>query len=218
MVTAKSAAPFVPETRNLAVLREAAQGCRGCDLYKNATQAVFGEIETRPAKGRRSVSLMMIGEQPSDHEDLEGRPFVGPAGRLLNECLEEAGIDRRRVYVTNAVKHFKWEPRGKRRINKKPTMREIKACRPWLDAELEAVHPSLIVCLGATAAKDILGSDFRVTQERGKLITREGLPPVAATVHPSSILRARTDEDRHCEKLLFIEDLKKVHLFLEQLR
>jgi DNA polymerase len=218
MVTAKSAAPFVPETRDLTVLREAVQGCRGCDLYKNATQAVFGEIEARPARRKHSVALMMIGEQPGDHEDLEGRPFVGPAGRLLNECLEDAGIDRSRVYVTNAVKHFKWEPRGKRRINKNPTMREIKACRPWLDAELGAVHPTLIVCLGATAARDILGSNFRVTQERGKLITREGLPPVAATVHPSSILRARTDDDRHREKLLFIEDLKKVRSFLEELR
>jgi DNA polymerase len=218
MATEKSAAAFVPETRELTILREAVQDCRGCDLYKNATQAVFGEIEAGSKSGKRSFALMMIGEQPGDREDLECHPFVGPAGRLLDECLEEAGIDRSRGYVTNAVKHFKWEPRGKRRIHKKPTMREIKACRPWLNAELDAVHPRLIVCLGATAAQGVLGSDFRVTQERGKLITREGLPPVAARVHPSSILRARTDEDRHRERLLFIEDLKKVSLFLAQLR
>ena len=218
MAMEKSAAPFIPEKRDLAVLRDAVQECRGCDLYKDATQAVFGEIEFPSARRRRKVALMMIGEQPGDREDMEGHPFVGPAGRLLDECLEVAGIDRGGVYVTNAVKHFKWEPRGKRRIHKKPTMRETKACRPWLDAEMDAVHPKLIVCLGATAAQSLLGSKFRVTEERGRLITREGMPPVAATVHPSAILRARTDEDRHREKLLFIEDLKKIKLFVEQLR
>lgn len=218
MSTEKSAAPYVPETRDLAVLREAVQGCRGCDLYKHATQAVFGESEVSSSRSKHHVALMMIGEQPGDREDLEGHPFVGPAGRLLDECLEEAGIDRGQVYVTNAVKHFKWEPRGKRRIHKKPTIRETKACRPWLDAEMDSVHPKLLVCLGATAAQSLLGSKFRVTEDRGKLIRREGLPPVAATVHPSAILRARTDEDRHREKLLFTEDLRKIKLFVEQLR
>lgn len=216
MSTEMSAASFIPVNRDLAVLREAVQGCRGCDLYKDATQAVFGEIEAPSAKGKRTVSLMMIGEQPGDREDLEGHPFIGPAGRLLDECLAEAGIDRSQVYVTNAVKHFKWEPRGKRRIHKKPTMRETKACRPWLEAEMEAVHPKLIVCLGATAAQSLLGSKFRVTEDRGKLIRREGLPPVAATVHPSAILRSRTDEDRHREKLMFTEDLKRIKLLVEQ--
>lgn len=217
MAIEKSAAAFVPETRDLAILREAVQGCRGCDLYKDATQAVFGEIDAPSAKAKRNVALMMVGEQPGDREDLEGHPFVGPAGKLLDECLEEAGVDRRQVYVTNAVKHFKWEPRGKRRIHKKPSMLEAKACRPWLNAEMEAVHPKLIVCLGATAARSLLGSKFRVTEERGILITREGLPPIAATVHPSAILRTRNDEDRHREKLLFIEDLKKIKLIVEQL-
>lgn len=218
MSTEKSAAPYVPETRDLTVLREAVQGCRGCDLYKHATQAVFGESEVSSSRSKHNVALMMIGEQPGDREDLEGHPFVGPAGRLLDECLEEAGIDRGQVYVTNAVKHFKWEPRGKRRIHKKPTIRETKACRPWLDAEMDSVHPKLLVCLGATAAQSLLGSKFRVTEDRGKLIRREGLPPVAATVHPSAILRARTDEDRHREKLLFTEDLRKIKLFVEHLR
>lgn len=218
MSTEKSAAPYVPETRDLTVLREAVQGCHECDLYKHATQAVFGESEVSSSRSKHSVALMIIGEQPGDREDLEGHPFVGPAGRLLDECLEEAGIDRGQVYVTNAVKHFKWEPRGKRRIHKKPTIRETKACRPWLDAEMDSVHPKLLVCLGATAAQSLLGSKFRITEDRGKLIRREGLPPVAATVHPSAILRARTDEDRHREKLLFTEDLRKIKLFVEQLR
>lgn len=217
MTTQKSAAAFVPQTVDLAVLRDAVQSCRGCDLYKDATQAVFGEIEGSHGRAKHAVEMMMIGEQPGDREDQEGHPFVGPAGRLLDESLKEAGIDRGRVYVTNAVKHFKWEPRGKRRIHKKPTMREAAACRPWLDAEISVVQPKLIVCLGATAAQSLLGSNFRVTQERGKLIRREGLPPVAATVHPSAILRARTDEDRHREKLLFVEDLKKIHLMIEKL-
>jgi uracil-DNA glycosylase family protein len=149
----ESAAPFVPDHRTLPVLREAIQHCRGCTLYRNATQAVFGELETGAEAKRPKVAVMMIGEQPGNQEDLEGRPFVGPAGKLLDRCLEEAKIDRRKVYVTNTVKHFKWEPHGKLRIHKKPSMKEIHACRPWLEAELEAVRPELIVCLGAVAAQ-----------------------------------------------------------------
>ncbi len=156
-----SAVLFVPKERSLFVLSQAVQRCRGCDLYRNATQAVFGEVESHTAARQPKVDLMMIGEQPGDSEDKEGHPFVGPAGRLLDKCLEEAGIDRRRVCVTNAVKHFKWVPRGKRRIHKKPSLREIHACRPWLDAELETVRPKVIVCLGATAAQALLGSGFR---------------------------------------------------------
>jgi DNA polymerase len=214
--TPMDASPYLPRDRTLPVLRKAVQECHGCDLYRNATQAVFGEIETRPQAKNRRVAVMMIGEQPGDREDIEGHPFVGPAGRLLDECLEEAGIDRNQVYVTNAVKHFKWEPRGKRRIHKKPSMREIKACRPWLDAELETVRPKLIVCLGATAAQAILGSNFKVTQQRGKLLQVEGFPSVTATVHPSAILRTQTDEDRHQERQKFILDLKKIASFIEQ--
>ena len=198
----ESALDFLPERRDdLDSLREAAQHCQGCDLYLKATQTVFGE-------GRRSSKILFVGEQPGDQEDLKGRPFVGPAGQLLDSCMEEAGIDREVAYVTNAVKHFKWEPRGKRRIHKKPTMREVGACRPWLDAEIGAIKPRLIVCLGATAAQSILGSDFRVTEKRGKILEVAGYPPIVATVHPSSILRAQTDEDRQKEKQNFINDLK----------
>ena len=163
-----------------------------------------------------NVPVMMIGEQPGDKEDIEGRPFVGPAGKLLDQCLEEANIERSQVYVTNAVKHFKWEPRGKRRIHEKPTMREIKACRPWLDAEMEVVAPKLIVCLGATAAQALLGSSFKVTKQRGTLQHVEGLAPVIATVHPSSILRAQTDEDREQERSSFVADLKRVSKYLKK--
>ncbi len=151
---------------------------------------------------------MLIGEQPGDSEDREGHPFVGPAGKLLDKCLEEAGIDRRRVYVTNAVKHFKWEPRGKRRIHKKPSLREMHACRPWLDAELETVGPKVIVCLGATAAQALLGSGFKVTQAHGKVQRVAGSPPVVATWHPSAILRAPTDEERHSQMRALVEDLR----------
>ncbi len=203
------AAPFVPEKHTLPLLRKAVQECRGCDLYKNATQAVFGEIITPSTRGESKPSIMMIGEQPGDHEDQEGRPFVGPSGKLLDRCLEEADIERRSVYVTNAVKHFKWEPRGKRRIHKKPGAKEIRACRPWLDAELDAVRPDLIICLGAVAAQSLLGASFKITQSRGVLQKVEGLPPIIATVHPSSILRAPTDEDREREMALFIRDLKQ---------
>ena len=210
----QGAAPFVPELRTLPVLREAVQHCRGCDLYKRATQAVFGELETGATASAPKVQIMMIGEQPGDREDKQGRPFVGPAGRLLDKCLQEAGIDRQKVYVTNTVKHFKWEPRGKLRIHKKPNMQQVHACRPWLDAELETVRPELIVCLGAVAAQSLLGPQFRVTQSRGMPQHVAGLPPVIATQHPSSILRARTDEDRHREKQRFMDDLRQVAEFL----
>jgi uracil-DNA glycosylase len=211
-----SAEPYLPKSRTLPTLRKAVQQCRGCDLYRNATQAVFGEIEEKPKPGQHGVAVMMIGEQPGDREDIEGRPFVGPAGKLLNQCLEEANIERSQVYVTNAVKHFKWEPRGKRRIHEKPTMREIKACRPWLDAEMEVVAPKLIVCLGATAAQALLGSSFKVTKQRGTLQHVEGLAPIMATVHPSSILRAQTEEDRQQEMASFVADLKRVSKYLKE--
>jgi uracil-DNA glycosylase len=208
------AAPFVPELRTLPVLCEAVQHCRGCDLYQRATQAVFGELETGAMARAPKVQIMMIGEQPGDQEDKQGRPFVGPAGRLLDKCLQEAGIERQKVYVTNTVKHFKWEPRGKLRIHKKPSMQQVHACRPWLDAELETVRPELIVCLGAVAAQSLLGPRFKITQSHGMLQKVEGLPPVIATQHPSSILRARTDEDRHREKKKFLDDLRQVAAFL----
>jgi DNA polymerase len=169
----KGAAEFVPEERTLPAQSRAVQLCRGCYLYQKATQAVFGELETGAAAKKPKVTVMLVGEQPGDHEDKEGRPFVGPAGKLLDECLREAGIDRTEVYVTNTVKHFKWEPRGKLRIHKKPNMQEIRACRPWLNAELETVQPKLIVCLGAVAAQSLLGSSFKITQSHGKLQTRK---------------------------------------------
>jgi uracil-DNA glycosylase len=212
----EGAAPFVPEDRTLRVLREAVQHCQGCDLYRNATQAVFGELEAGSESKRPKVAVMMIGEQPGNQEDIEGRPFVGPAGKLLDKCLEEAKIDRRKVYVTNTVKHFKWEPRGRLRIHKKPSMKEIHACRPWLEAELEAVRPELIVCLGAVAAQSLLGSTFKVTQSHGKVQHAKGLPPIIATLHPSAILRARTDEDRERDTKVFIQDLSQVGALLDK--
>jgi uracil-DNA glycosylase family protein len=212
----KSAALFVPEDRTLPVLREAVQLCRGCDLYRHATQAVFGELDTGRASDKPKVVIMMIGEQPGDQEDKQGRPFVGPAGKLLDKCLEDAGIDRRKVYVTNTVKHFKWEPRGKLRIHKKPSITEIRACRPWLDAELEAVRPELIVCLGAVAAQALLGSGFRITQSHGTLQEVEGLPRIIATLHPSAILRARTEEDRHRDTEILLSDLRRVADILKE--
>jgi len=205
----ESAAPFVPQDRTLPVLAEAVQKCKGCDLYKNATQAVFGDIENGVGATKPKVTIMMIGEQPGDQEDKQGRPFVGPAGKLLDKALEEAEIDRGKVYVTNAVKHFKWEPRGKQRIHKKPSMKEINACRPWLDAELETVQPKLIVALGATAAQGLLGSSFRITQSHGRVQDAPGLPPIIATLHPSAILRAQTDEDRHAQMRILVEDLRE---------
>lgn len=213
-IARESAAPFVPDERTLPVLREAIQHCHGCGLYRNATQAVFGELETGAEAKRPKVAVMMIGEQPGNQEDLEGRPFVGPAGKLLDRCLEEAKIDRRKVYVTNTVKHFKWEPRGKLRIHKKPSMKEIHACRPWLEAELEAVRPELIVCLGAVAAQSLLGSEFKVTKSHGEVQHVKGLPPIVATLHPSAILRARTEEDRQRDTRTFIQDLGQVSILL----
>ncbi|HYG98919.1 MAG TPA: UdgX family uracil-DNA binding protein [Terriglobales bacterium] len=199
-----TAAPLVPPNPTLPRLIQAARTCQACDLYKSGTQTVFGE-------GARDSLVMFVGEQPGDKEDLQGRPFVGPAGGLLDRALEEAGIDRTRVYVTNAVKHFKWEPRGKRRIHKKPNAMEIAACRPWLDAEIATVKPRVVVCLGATAAQALLGRQFRVTQRRGELIEYgSGRPHILATVHPSSILRAPDDEQRRVEYVRLVEDLRKV--------
>lgn len=206
----EGASLFLPKGRTLPILREAVQRCQGCDLYRHATQAVFGELESGDISKTPKVAIMMIGEQPGDHEDLEGRPFVGPAGRLLDRCLIEAGIDRRKVYVTNTVKHFKWEPRGKLRIHKKPSVKEIRACRPWLDAEIEVVRPELIVCLGAVAAQSLLGATFRITRSHGEVQRVKGLPPIMATLHPSAILRARTAEDRRRDTHAFVYDLRQV--------
>ncbi|MBV9099959.1 MAG: UdgX family uracil-DNA binding protein [Candidatus Dormibacteraeota bacterium] len=191
---------FVPADANLDSLRAAASGCEGCDLYRNATQTVFGE-------GDGHALVMLVGEQPGDREDVEGHPFVGPAGRLLDRALHEAGIDRGRVYITNAVKHFKYEPRGKRRIHKKPSAGEVTACRPWLEAEIAAVRPRIIVCLGATAAQALLGAAFRVSRERGRVVARGDGRSIVATVHPSSILRAPDDETRDLEFARFVADL-----------
>ena len=192
-----------PPANSLSGLRKAAAGCRACDLYKTGTQTVFGE-------GAEHAEIMFVGEQPGDREDLEGKPFVGPAGRLLDEALREAGIDRDKVYITNAVKHFKWKPQGKRRLHQKPNAAEINACRPWLDAEIAVVKPRVLVLLGATAAQALLGRDFRVSVDRGKFIERPGLPLMMATVHPSSILRAPDDESRELERRAFIQDLKRL--------
>jgi DNA polymerase len=200
-----TAAPLIPRKRSLAALERAAAACRACDLWKRATQTVFGE-------GRARAAVLLVGEQPGSDEDLSGRPFVGPAGRLLDSALAEAGIARESIYVTNAVKHFNWEARGKRRIHKKPTARHVAACRPWLLAEIAAVRPKIIVCLGATAAGSLLGSDFRVTKQRGKVIERDGIGRVLATVHPSSILRAPDPVSRRREMRRFVADLKKVSL------
>ncbi len=199
----------VPDQLSLPALREAAAGCRACDLYKTGTQTVFGE-------GAEHAQAMFVGEQPGDREDREGKPFVGPAGRVLDEALEEAGIDRGHVYITNAVKHFKWKPQGKRRLHQKPNAAEINACRPWLDAEIAAVKPHLLVLLGATAAQALLGRDFRVSVQRGLLMERPDLPPMMATVHPSSILRAPDDETREAEMHAFVQDLKRVAQHLQR--
>jgi uracil-DNA glycosylase len=193
----------IPLHASLLELAKAAKDCKNCDLWKRGTQTVFGE-------GPPNAKIMFVGEQPGNQEDLEGRPFAGPAGKLLDTALVEAGVDRKKVYVTNAVKHFKWEPRGKRRIHKKPNSSEIAACRPWLDAEIAALQPKVIVCLGATAAQALLGRDFRVTQRRGELLESSLAPYVMATVHPSSILRAPDEETRHEEMKHFVEDLRKI--------
>jgi uracil-DNA glycosylase len=197
----ETSAPLVPERPSLPKLREAAAGCTACDLYKTGTQTVFGE-------GKRSAEVMFVGEQPGDQEDLAGKPFVGPAGQLLDEALVDAGIDRTTVYVTNVVKHFKWQGRGKRRIHQKPNWSEIAACRPWLDAELAVVEPRVLVCLGATAAQALLGRQFRVTRERGRPVDSDLAEHVLATVHPSSILR--DPETREQEYAAFVEDLRVV--------
>jgi DNA polymerase len=200
---AETAAPLVPERPTVTRLREAAAGCRACPLWKDGTQTVFGE---GPAK----AAIMLVGEQPGDREDLEGRPFVGPAGRVLDDALGEAGIDRGEVYLTNVVKHFKWKARGKRRIHQKPNAEEIAACRPWLDAELEVVKPDVLVALGATAAQALLGRGFRVTRERGVPVDSDLAPNVLATVHPSSILRARDEAERREAYAAFVADLRAV--------
>jgi uracil-DNA glycosylase family protein len=191
----------VPDTSSLTTLRTAAKACTACHLYKHATQTVFGE-------GPKGATLMLLGEQPGDQEDLAGKPFVGPAGKILDRGLEEAGIDRTEVYVTNTVKHFKWEPRGKRRIHKKPNSREIAACRPWLEAELRAVQPDVLVCMGATAAQAVFGPKFRVTRERGRVLESPLAAKVVATVHPSSLLRQPDEESREREYKLFVADLR----------
>ena len=190
-----------PDTTSLAAVREAAGHCTACHLYKRGTQTVFGE-------GPKRATMMLVGEQPGDYEDVAGKPFVGPAGKIMDRALEEAGIDRSQVYVTNAVKHFKWEPRGKRRIHQKPNAREIAACRPWLEAELRIVRPNLVVAMGATAAQTIFGPSFRVTRERGKLLSSKLAPRVVATVHPSSLLRQPDEESREREYKHFVADLR----------
>jgi uracil-DNA glycosylase family protein len=197
---------LIPLNRTLEELRKDAKSCKACDLWRTGTQTVFGAGAAHP-------KIMFVGEQPGNQEDLEGKPFVGPAGKLLDSALEEAGIDRSKTYVTNAVKHFKWEPRGKRRIHKKPNAVEIAACRPWLDAEIAALKPQVIVCLGATAAQALLGRAFRVTQQRGELMKSTPAPFIMATVHPSSILRAPDEETRHNEMQRFIQDLKQLAKF-----
>jgi uracil-DNA glycosylase family protein len=198
-----TAAELVPSPPTLPALRDAAAGCRACPLWKTGTQTVFGE-------GSEGARLLLVGEQPGDKEDLEGRPFVGPAGRLLDKALEEAGIDRSLVYVTNVVKHFKWEARGKRRIHKRPNAEEVAACRPWLEAEIETVKPEMVVLLGATAAQALLGSSFRVSRQRGEFVESLLGPVLTATVHPSSILRAADEDARQAEYDAFVQDLKRV--------
>ena len=190
-----------PKSSSWSTVRDAASRCTACHLYKQATQTVFGE-------GPKTARMMLVGEQPGDYEDVAGKPFVGPAGKIMDRALEEAGIDRKEVYVTNAVKHFKWEPRGKRRLHKKPNSREIAACRPWLEAEMRLVKPNLVVAMGSTAAQTIFGPSFRVTRERGKVLSSKLAPRVLATVHPSSLLRQPDKESRHREFKNFVADLR----------
>jgi uracil-DNA glycosylase len=195
------ASDFLPARESLKALREAAAGCRGCDLYEDATQTVFGE-------GRKAARVMLVGETPGDQEDRQGKPFVGPAGRELDKALARAGIDRADAYVTNAVKHFRFEERGKRRIHQKPEARHVKACRPWLEAELRQIRPEAVIVMGATAARSLLGPSFRVTQERGTLLDSDLAPVVVATIHPSAILRERDDDARHLQREAFTSDLQ----------
>ena len=206
---ADSAARFVPQGADLEELKAAAAGCTACPLHERGTQTVFGE-------GRRGSRVMLVGEQPGDQEDLQGRPFVGPAGQLLDWALEKAGIDRQAAYVTNVVKHFKWVPRGKRRIHSKPSSMEIKACVPWLEAELEAVQPEVVVLLGATAAQALLGASFRVTRERGTFLRSNLAPHVMATVHPSSLLRIEDDAERKAAIKEFVRELRQVAQVLQR--
>jgi uracil-DNA glycosylase len=203
MAEPNDATPFLPESRTLSALRDAAADCRGCHLWRGASQTVFGE-------GLKRARLVLVGEQPGDKEDLAGKPFVGPAGKELDRGLEAAGIARDEAYVTNVVKHFKFEERGRRRIHQTPKRFEIDACRPWLEEELRVVGPEALVLLGATAAKAVMGSSFRLTRHRGELLDCELAPIVTATVHPSSILRQRDDESRHAERKAFAEDLRVV--------
>jgi len=198
-----SAAEFLPEKLSLKALEEAAEGCRGCDLYKDATQTVFGQ-------GRSSAKLMLVGEQPGDKEDQEGEPFVGPAGRLLDRALEEAGIDRADAYVTNAVKHFKWRPRGNRRLHQTPRAGEIEACKPWLQAEVQAVGPEAVLAMGATAARSLFGPKVKVTKDRGRPLESPLAPVAAVTIHPSAILRLRDHDERAVELAAFVADLEGV--------
>jgi DNA polymerase len=202
-----SPADLIRPDASLSDLWEAAQECRGCDIWQRATQAVLGE-------GGPGAEVMLVGEQPGDREDIEGHPFVGPAGKLLDRALEEAGIARGKVYITNVVKHFNSTQRGKIRIHKKPNAREIAACRPWLDAEIARVRPKVIVCLGATAAQALISRSFRVTTQRGELMESALAPLIGATVHPSSILRAPDDESRHREMRQFVEDLRQIAAYL----
>jgi DNA polymerase len=201
------AQPFLPNRRTLPLLRDAVQACHGCDLYSRATQAVFGE-------GRKTARVVLAGEQPGNEEDLQGRPFVGPAGGILDRALADAGIDRSATYVTNVVKHFRFEERGKRRLHKKPSMAEIRACQPWFEAEMEILKPKVIVCLGATAAQALLGSKFRLMQERGVPVRDQRAEYVVATIHPSAILRTPDAADRQAAYSRFVEDLRVVHRLL----
>jgi DNA polymerase len=203
LTTHPSAFEFIPERPTVPKLWQAAQACTACDLYKNATQAVLGI-------GPRDAAAVFIGEQPGDQEDLAGKPFVGPAGKVLDDALAEAGIPREEIYVTNAVKHFKWEPRGKKRIHAKPTMGEVKACRPWLETELAILKPQGIVCLGATAAQSLMGSKFKITTERGKFFETPWAPWLTATLHPSAILRMPEEAQRREARAMMIEDLRAV--------
>lgn len=208
---ARSAADFLPEEVDLVNLRAAASGCRGCDLYRNATQTVFGE-------GGDAARIVFVGEQPGDREDIEGHPFVGPAGRLLDRALGDAGIERGDVYVTNAVKHFKWQPRGKRRIHKKPQEREIRACSPWLNAELEAIRPEVVVCLGATAARAVFGKAVRLKDYSGRFTATPMADATFVTKHPSALLRLREREDRRLQYRRLVEDLERIRARLEESR
>jgi uracil-DNA glycosylase len=208
LVMTDSAAEFLPEKRNLTALRKAARDCRGCELWRDATQTVFGE-------GPRRASLMLVGEQPGDREDREGKPFVGPAGRLLDSALEEAGIDRGLVYTTNAVKHFKWRPRGKRRLHQTPRAGEIAACKPWLEGEIEAVRPVAVVALGSTAARALFGSKVRVMRDRGQVLETSYAEIGAVTVHPSAVLRVPEDDLRKVARAELISDLAAVRSALE---